>query len=245
MNRLFTLIELLVVIAVIAILASMLLPALSGVRATARKAVCSSNLKQIYQGALMYTTDWNGCMPTGSWNAKFTGLIADYTRQKGDLVMYGTVLCNNSPRGIYYCPSTPMPVNSSPTWDGGAVCPYYISNYMDTMKAVSDLNALNQGGWTLNNGSALNGSRKIETIKSGSALMSEQNYYGRTNDNVANNPVSGLSYSTTKYYPSSSYSYAPAYNYHSRSANFMFLDGHIRAYNYNGNTTFDPDWIPY
>src|SRR3569833_259622 len=98
-HQAFTLIELLIVIAVIAILAALLLPALSKAKETATRVQCLNNVRQIGLGTHLYTEDSNNTIP----------LVLDWPESGGQLgtsSAYSSNLCGPTNRPLnFYAPS--------------------------------------------------------------------------------------------------------------------------------------------
>ena len=110
----FTLVELLVVIAIIAILAALLLPAVSRSKETARSISCISNLRQLALATSAYTLDANGRVPMFRLWLSAKGA--------GDLTTGGLYPYLKSKK-VYVCPTDGWAVTKSSVYSSSSPHP--------------------------------------------------------------------------------------------------------------------------
>ena len=128
----FTLIELLVVIAIIAILAALLLPALSTAKGKAQRTSCLSNLKQLELCWQMYADENGDVLPLNPKNSLANAWILGDMQNAADatnsaLLRSGLLYSFNKNTGIYRCPAD---IRTSPGGIAFRVRSYSMSCYM-------------------------------------------------------------------------------------------------------------------
>jgi type II secretory pathway pseudopilin PulG len=183
----FTLVELMVVIGMTLVLTALLLPALSGAKERARRAVCKNNLSQLYLVCAGYANDNADVLPSAADNndeyhsirlsdQTFTNLVAAYAVGNSNIFYCPNLVFRAGPNGLvthdaygYIIGYSYLADNILTTVKGVdyALVPVKLSTTAPTNELLADANY-----WTLAENASIPLMRMAPHTKAGSALAS-------------------------------------------------------------------------
>ena len=213
-RRAFTLVELLVVISVVAILAALLLPALSRVLEAGRGTACLSNLRQIGAGIAAFAADNDGKIPYGPKAPPFTSPADLYpstgaptsllSLQNGTPAALGLLLKYLAVPKVLFCPGCDQPVDADAE-----------------LAKVGHTQA--QGSYYYRHGG------NTQLFDTTAASEPQHVRLAGLGDNRNGQPIRALVIDNLFLCPPdlSSFNVTPRSNHHQKFANILFSDGHV------------------
>ena len=213
-RKYFTLIELLIVIAIIAVLASLLLPALHSARRKVFTTSCVNSMRQIGQAIYLYIAD-NDDYPPAPYEWASYLWNGNYVPKKNSSKLYGTLAVFKI-RHLMICPMFSS-VADSPKWPAGQVpVEWSITTYKPPV-GYRDWDAqYDTWGWGYDNRTEPRA--KIQRFLTDAAFLGEMNYTG---NNTGHYNVTGSFYYYTKI--------SEFINHGANTTNAMFTAGNVRT----------------